>query len=261
MNYVADRGLARVKRPMRLALAVSLSSATAVAIGGCADARVEKLEQTVRAMKTDLADLRTLQAEHGTAINEMRNELRSVTGKVEEVQHVSVGKTQELEQTITRLQSRVPPPAGVPEELLNQDDEKIAPLTGGSADLYRQALAQIRTGDFEGAKASLQKFITDNPGTAFTDNALFWLGIVEDRMGANDRAVVNFSEVFQKYPAEDMVPPALYYLAESFAKMGSKQDAVLTLQKLVDEHPKSPFAARGRERLQELQPGSGRRRR
>lgn len=241
-------------------LLLGASSFSIVLLGGCSDARVDKLEETVRSMKSDLADVRTLQAQQSTAIGEMRAELHSVTGKVEEVQHVSVGKTQELEQTITKLQSRVPPPAGVPEDLLNQDDERIAALRGASADMYRQALAQIRTGDFESARATLKSFVEQNPGTAFTDNALFWSGIVESRLGADDRAIVAFSEVFQKYPAEDMVPPALYYLADQLIKMGSKQDAILTLQKLVDEQPKSPFASRARERLAELQAGGGRRR-
>lgn len=94
-----------------------------------------------------------------------------------------------------------------------------------------------------------------NPGTAFTDNAMFWQGIVSDKLNQLDRAVASFSDVFQKYPAEDMVPPALYYLAETLVRMDSKTHAVLTLQKLIDEHPKSEFAARGRERIGQLNGG------
>lgn len=107
---------------------------------------IGELEQSVKALRRDIGDLRSIQAQHNTKIEEIKNEMRGLTGKVEEVQHTSVGKTQELEQTISKLQARVPPPPGIPEALLNQDDERIAPLTGPAADMYRQGLAAIRTG-------------------------------------------------------------------------------------------------------------------
>ena len=229
---------------------------------GCSAGKVEQLEVQVRELKSNLTDLRTLQAQQSSDLNSIRAELRQFSGRMEEIQHVSVGKTQELEQTITQLKSRVPPPAGVPEDLLNQDEERIASTPGAAADLYRKSLQQIRTGDFDGALRGLTQFIQENPGTAFTDNALFWQGIAAEKQGQYDRAIVSYSEVFQKYPAEDMVPAALFSLAEAFDKLGSKSDAVLTLQKLVDEHPRSPYASKGRARLMELQgPPAGSRRR
>jgi len=230
-------------------------SLAAIGIYGCSDNKVAEIEATAKSSKMDINDIRTLQAQQSQAINEIRNELRTLTGRVEELQHTSTGKTQELEQTLSALRSRVPPPAGVPEELLDADDQKIASIPGPAAEQYKKALTLIRSGAFDAARAEFESFSEANPGTAFTDNALFWLGISRSQLGQYDGAVVAFSEVFQKYPAEDMVAPALYYLADAFVKMGSKQDAILTLQKLVDEKKGSPYAARGREKLQELQGG------
>jgi TolA-binding protein len=221
---------------------------------GCSEGNhIEKLDQQVKSMHADIADIRSIQANQSSDLSQIRVELRALTGRLEEIQHTSAGKAQELEQTITQLKSRVPPPSGVPEDLLDRDDERIASITGAAADSLRKGLGQVRAGDFDGAKQTLTDFVQANPGTAFTDNGLFWLGISYDKLGQYDRAIVSFSEVFQKYPAEDMVAPALYFLADSFLKLGSKQDAILTLQKLVDEQPKSPYAAQGREKLQELQ--------
>ncbi len=237
-----------------------LGSMMIIGLSACSTGKVEQLDETTRANKNDINDIRTLQAQQSSAINEIRAELRNLVGKLDEIQHSSAGKTQELEQTISQLKSRVPPPAGVPEDLLNTDDEKINAITGPAADAYKRCLQQIRTGDFDSAKQSLTAFIEANPGTAFTDNALFWLGIAYDKMGQYDRAVVAFSEVFQKYPAEDMVEPALWFLADSFRKLGSKDDAVLTLQKLVDEHGGSPWGVRGKALLAELQGGAPKKR-
>lgn len=250
-----------VRRALRLAVLIALASLLATGLGACAGSKVEQLDQQTKSVKNDINDLRTLQAQQSSAINEIRADLRALQGKIEELQHASVGKTQELEQTISQLKSRVPPPPGVPEDLLNADEEKIGGITGPAADQYRKALGEVRAGGFESARQTLSSFVEGNPGTAFTDNALFWLGITYDKLGQYDRAIVSYSEVFQKYPAEDMVAPALFFLAESFMKLGSKSDAVLTLQKLVDEHGSSAYGARGRARLQELQPGGAKKRR
>lgn len=230
----------------------------AVLLSSCAGSKVEEIGQQTKSVKNDLADLRQLQAQQSSAINEIRAELRTLQGRIEELQHTSVGKTAELESTITALQARVPPPPGVPEDLLNADESKIGSITGAAADQYRKALSEVRTGNFDASRQTLTSFVDANPGTAFTDNALFWLGITYDKLNQYDRSIGSFSEVYQKYPAEDMVAPSLYYLSETLVKMGSKNEAVLTLQKLVDEHGSSAFGARGKARLQEL---SGRRKR
>ena len=132
--------------------------------------------------------------------------------------------------------------------------------SGPSADQYKGALARLRGGDFEGAKGAFSAFIEQNPGTAFTDNGLFWLGICYSKLGQYDRAIVSFSDVFQSYPAEDMVPASLYYLAETFVKTNSHDDAILTLEKLREDHPKSKFAAKARKRIAEIKKLKRRRR-
>lgn len=215
-------------------------------LGGCSGQRINDLEKRTNSA---ISDIRGIQAEHTVAINSIRSELRAIQGKLEELDHVSRGKTQELEKSLAELGSRIPPPQGVPEDLLSRDDEKIARLSGPAADIFKQALRQLRTGDIEGARSSLIRFVEQNPGTAFTDNALFWLGICYTKLGEYDRAIVSFSDVFQSYPAEDMVAPALYFLAETFEKTGSKNDARMTYQKLVDEYPNSPYVLKARGKL------------
>ena len=175
-----------------------------------------------------------------------------MSGKLEEVQHASRGKTEELERTLQRVSSRVPPPPGVPDELLVQDESLISRITGPAADSYRSGLQQLREGDFQGARGTFSGFVEANPNTAFTDNAYFWLGVVYEKLGEPDRAVGAYSEAFNRFPAEDRVGPALLRLAELFLNMGSKKDAALTLQKLVDEHGNSESGVKGRALLAEI---------
>ncbi|HQH28994.1 MAG TPA: tetratricopeptide repeat protein, partial [Oligoflexia bacterium] len=172
-------------------------------LSGCSTKRLDDLDASV-------GELRRIQADHTAALDEIRADLRMLAGKVEQIERQTMGKTKELERSLQRLGTRVPPPPGVPEDLLTQDEEAIAAIAGPAAEMYRQALGFLRGGDIEESRKLFARFVDQNPGTAFTDNALFWLGIACTKLGQYDRAVVAFSEVFQKYPAEDMVPAALY---------------------------------------------------
>jgi TolA-binding protein len=218
----------------------------------CSGARLDALEKSTKA---DIRDLRGLQAESTTELDQIRQDLREIQGQIQELQHVSQGKAQQLEQSLRQLGARVPPPPGVPEDLLSKDEERISRIAGAAAEGFKSALASLRAGDFESALGLFTNFTTQNPGTAFTDNSLFWSGICYIKTGRYDQAVVTFSDVYQTYPAEDMVAPALFYLADAFERLGSAGDARDTLQKLIDEHANSPLAAAARSRVRDLKRG------
>ena len=217
----------------------------ACAVSGCAGG----LSEEVKSLKSQLTEIRSIQAEHTASINEMRSQIGQLGGQVEEAQHLARGKTEELERTLEQVSSRVPPPAGVPEALLNADDESISRINSQAAVEYRQSLQFLRAGNFDRALTGFTNFIAQNPGTAFTDSALFWSGICYEKMNQLDRAVGAYSDVFQRFPAEDFVPPSLFRLGETFAKMGSNKEAEIAFQKLIDEHPRSAEAELARERV------------
>lgn len=200
-------------------------------------------------LNRELGEMRSIQAEQTASINEMRHEIRELTGRLDEIQHQTKGRTTALESAIEQLGSRVPPPSGVPVKLLVEDERRIGPIRGNAADLFRNALKYLRTGEFESAHGAFIRFAELNPGTAFTDNAYFWSGISSMMLQKYDRAVGEFSDVFEKYPAEDMVAPSYYFLAESLFHLGMGNDGVLSLQKLVDDFPNSEYAKKAKDRL------------
>ena len=228
---------------LNIALCVVVTAAT-----GCS-AGLDEFKQDTNERFLEVSGI---QAEHTASLNEIRNQLRELSGSVEELQHVSTGKTRQLEQSLQQLGSRVPPPPGVPAELLAEDETRIAAIQGPAAEQYRSALRALRSGDFTGARNTLADFIASNPGTAFTDNALFWQGIVYTKLGQTNQAMVSFSDVYESYPAEDMVAPSLYHLAESFLLSGAAEDAELTFQKVVDGYPSSRYAAKAKGQLRRL---------
>ena len=232
----------------RLTSSVLIGMTAVACFTGCGGTKA-----SLEVLKKDMGDVRSLQAQHTEAISQIRTEMRALQGKIEEIQYSALGKTEELERTLRTIGTRVPPPEGVPEDLLNQDEDGIGRIGGGpAAEQFSEALRALRIGDFKNCKSLFRTFVDANPGTAFTDNALFWIGICHDKLGEYDQSIVSYSEVFQQYPAEDRVAPSLFFLGEAFARMGSNEDAVITLQKLVDDHPRSTFAAKAKQRIREL---------
>ena len=210
----------------------------------------------MQAMESSLADLRGIQAQQTAKIDELQLELDTIKGSLDEIQFAVLGKTKELEQRLKRFGSRVPPPKGVPADLLNEDQERISRNSGPAAEMFGKGLELVRAGDFQTAQGLFQTFVDENPDTAFSDNALFWVGICLEKQGLYDRAVVSYSEVFQRFPAEDRVPAALFYLGGAFHKMDSNEEAKLTYQKLVDEHPRSSYAAKAKKELAAIRSSS-----
>lgn len=197
-------------------------------------------------------ELRSLVAEQGAKINELDATLRQVTGRLEEIEHSSNQETTELRSALSRFSSRVPPPSGVPVELLSQDEQRIALNQGPAAAIYRSALQKLHEGSFSEAEKLFSQFVVENPGTTFTDNALFWSAVCFEKVGQTDRAIVQYSEVFQRFPQEDFVPAALYRLGDAFRSIQSTNDALTTYKKLVDEHPDSAWTKLAQARIAEM---------
>ena len=123
-------------------------------------------------MNKQFSEFRSIQAEQTTAISDLREEVRTLTGRLDETQHNTQGRTEQLEKSIQQLGNRVPPPSGVPEDLFARDEASISRLTGSGADIFKAALQNLRVGEFAPAHSGFQNFVRENPGTAYTDNAL-----------------------------------------------------------------------------------------
>ena len=87
-------------------------------------------------------------AQQGNQVEELRSQIGSVTGKMEEVQHTATGRTEEIEENLKKLGSRVPPPPPVPEEILLVDEQMISKQEGDAAELFKSGLKQLREGEF-----------------------------------------------------------------------------------------------------------------
>lgn len=213
------------------------------------------LSDKVSKLEKQIVQLRNRQAEYSSQLEEQRSTIAVLTGKVEEIEFSSQGQVKKMAQTIKQFSSRVPPPAGVPADILELDEEEISKYSTEAALIFKDGLAQIRSADFTSALDTFKSFLSSNPNTRFSDNALFWQGVAHEKLGQYDLAIISYNEVFSQFPAEDRAAVGLFRLAGVFEKLGTKdsrEDAAASLEKLLEDYPNSKFATPAKKRIKKL---------
>lgn len=224
--------------PKRRALACVLGLALSL-VTGCAGRSASPQGEG------SISDVRRLQTDQMTVMASIRNDLRELTGRIDELEH----RQQTLEamaEQISAIARRMPPPTGVPLAEL-ETTERIADSQNDS--LLSDALTNIRGGKFRLAIEGLDRAIADQGGKS---QYYFWLGISHELYGSLEKALGAYHECSSTFSKDSLAPAALARQAEVFVKLSDKTSAKLTLEKLVSSYPGSTYAQNAKGRLKTL---------
>lgn len=223
-------------------------------VSGCTD-EISRLKVKVSQLETGIGDLREFQAEQTTRIANLETQLRTLRGSVEEVQYSQTQKAGTLESIssdISSLRRRVPPPAVVPEKLLEEDEAGVAQLPAEISPAATSGLQALREGNYEKALSYWQDVLDLSAGTQWSAMALFWSAVAYE--GANDfkKAIQFYETLIGRFPKSDRVPFSLMREAAVFLRLGDKKLARATYSKVANDYPKSSEAKIAKERLKEI---------
>ncbi len=211
---------------------------------------------SIKSLERSIADLRALQSEQTDALNSLDSQLRTLAGRVEELefaQNKRIGsEVSALREDLSTLKRLVPPPAAVPVPELEADEAWASNLPAEQAQLFADSLAFIREGKFSDAIPGLKEVSGALGGSPKGDKPLFWLGVANDGLAHTSEARALYFEISQKYPKSNRAPTSLYRLALLLARTGDKKTAVLSLRSLIEKYPKSPEASMAKEKIKEL---------
>ena len=114
------------------------------------------------------------------------------------------------------------------------------------------ARSRRSNGDTETARRLWTEYLSANPGTALAVSVELNL-LALDRQAGKLEEVKSGLEKQLEEGAKRSLPEdvVLYELATTLEALGRDTEAQDTLQRLVDDHPRSPFAFEARRRLQE----------
>jgi tol-pal system protein YbgF len=215
-----------------------------------------------------------------TRIQTLEDQLRSMTGQLEQAQFQSRTATERLarleEDMNTRfrmLESQTAAAAatapirgaGAPVTLTaqgtavaNPDTNRLGELTGGAIApvlpddpniAYDQAFQKIRGGDYEAAESALRAFLQRWPRNELSSNASYWLGETYYVRGDYPAAAKAFAEGYQAYPKGAKAEDTLLKLGLTLSVLNRKNDACVTFAQMSSEFPR--MSATNRRRLEQ----------
>jgi len=246
----ADKIYIMLSRFFKVVAFISLIASLSACVGNAGG----RVTQDLSRLERDIADIRAFQAEQTTQIARTESNLRSLVGRLEELEHSRAGsrggqQVEALQRNIEELRKRVPPPKIVPVEALEMDEQMTISMSPQAQPVFSDALLMLRQGQFSRSVALLEEALDANAGHTSSANILFWLGVSHDGLEDHRRAVSAYHDMVSRFPQHQRAPLALLRQADVFNRLGDRSAARLTLQKIEAEFPRSPEAAIARSRL------------
>lgn len=224
----------------------------AISFSACS---IQRLEDDVDTLKAGLKDLRSVQAEQTTKISALEDELRRVTGSIQEVQYATdqkLGRTIEnLQGDVSLLRKRVPPPSIVPESEFAEDEAALGALPSEMSGPVSEGLQSLREGNFERALAFWDEALDLATGTDWEAMAMFWRTVTMEGMGKTSESVQEYLTLVKRFPKYKRAPLALYRQGALLQRLGDQKVARLAFTKLVNDYPKSSEAGLAKQLLRE----------
>lgn len=210
--------------------------------------RTGELAATNAQLLEQLTQLRRSMLELNNQIELLRGDVARLRGTEEQLQREMAElqrRQKDLGQTVDeRLRKLEPVKVSVDgREFTAEPDERRA---------YDDAVAQMRSGEFDRAAAALQAFVRRYPGSGYADSARYWLGNALYAKRDYKEAIATFRGFVAAAPEHPRAAEALLAIANSQAEMKDTKAARRTIDELLKTYPKSEAAQAGRERLASL---------
>lgn len=221
--------------------------------------RISASDDQHRARQAELASANAQLLEQ---IQQMRRSLLELNNQLETLRADLArlrGQDEQLARDVAEMQRRQKDLAqGVDERVRRLEPQKVQ-LDGREflADAeekrqYEEAMAVLKTGDFDKTAAALGAFLRRHPGSGYTDSVRFWLGNAHYGRRDYKEAIANFRAFITAAPEHPRAPEALLAVANCQAEMKDVRGARRTLDELLKAYPASEAAVAGKERLATL---------
>lgn len=210
------------------------------------ESRLEQLLQSSAATGSQVADLTREVQEIKKVVIEQAADLETLKSRQASLQKA-------MEAIPAQSPSSSAAPAAEPSakiELVN--DATKADAENPQQEAYMKAFGIFSADRYPEAITAFTSFIAAYPDSEYAANAQYWIGECHYTQKEYRQALDAFKLVAERHPKAKKVPDALLKVAFSQLSLNEPAAARNTMQKLIDHYPKSPAAAKARERLSRL---------
>ncbi|MGB6012140.1 MAG: tol-pal system protein YbgF [Desulfobacterales bacterium] len=231
-----------------------------------------KLSEYGKSLEKDDKGLRSKTASQSAMIDSLREEIRILSGRLEEAEYFLKQKIQAFEKSseaIDKTTNSNKDRIARLEQYLNFEStasgQKSMPDSGKTSEkqvknqlsedgIYQSAKQAYDQGDFEAAREGFNKLITQYPTSKNADNAQFWIGEIYYHEKWYEKAILEYQKVIEIYPKGNKVQASLLKQGFAFLNLGDKSNARLILSELIKKYPKSNEAKIAQRKLKGLAP-------
>ncbi|MFP4597872.1 MAG: tol-pal system protein YbgF [Persicimonas sp.] len=132
------------------------------------------------------------------------------------------------------------------------DSEAAGKKLDKPLDVYKQALADYRSGDYADALEGFRAFLGSGPNPNYIDNALYWIGECHFGLGDYEKATDYFKRVLREQPDGNKVPDSMLKMSLAFERLGTPERSRELLEKLTDRYPATNAGRLGAQKLAEM---------
>jgi TolA-binding protein len=210
-----------------------------------AQQKIDELNQAARRSGADL----------GVQLSRLQDEVAKLKGEQEVAKHdlgeidKSVGAFRtRIDKRFAGLQGR-----GALDEVLAQEKLESLPRQDDKAAFLALAQKTEAEGDKAVARALYDEYVKRFPNDPAAADAAFRSGELNSAQKRWRDALVSYGWVYERAPKSDRLPDAMLGMGNAMLELDElKKDAPVVLRELVQKFPKSPAAAKAKEKLATL---------
>jgi len=223
------------------------------------------VEDSVRKLKTESETIKTQSAVSYSDVQQVRDDVSRLQGRIEEVSHNSsqtfgrlgmedsllVHKVDELESRVQKMEQYIA--ASAKRDSLSvplPSSSSVPPVLLTDAALISGGEEMLNAKNYVAARENFNLLLQRKPASSRVDEAQFY--IAESYFGEKwyEKAILEYQIVISKYTKSSKRPAALYKQALSFELIGDRVNAKARFGDLVIMYPSSPQAALARKKIE-----------
>lgn len=201
----------------------------------------EQLAEQVALLKRSVLELNNQLEAMRADVARLRGSDEQLTRDVAELQKRQKDASQALDDRLRRIEPLKVAVDG--KDFLADPEEKRA---------YEDAIATLRSGEFERATTALGAFQRRFPASGYNDSVRFWLGNALYGKRDYKEAIATFRGFVTAAPEHPRAPEAMLAMANTQAELKDTKGARKTIEDLVKAYPRSEAAQAGKDRLASL---------
>ncbi len=251
---------------------VTAVAVLAAAVGGCGTGEKARREAETAALVKQVEELRKGQAQLGQEVGRLSGELKALDAQAAFLVGETKAQAHERDQLKSALQQQDTALRSL-RSALDETNQKVAALAvpapaaaptrptapGASKEstpekLYATAMTSFRADEHGQAVLEFTELIDKFPRHPLASSAQYWIGEAYYRQRDFNQALVEFQKVPDLYPQSQTVPEALLKVGMCYRALHDVPHARETWEQVVRAHPKSDAATQARALLASLGP-------